>query len=137
MSELIMPRSIIWNKSNKKEIEQAKKILMDFKRKGYELLKQDGTIMEKFNSTLEEVRVIAKGVAKSCMKILDETGDDRLVWDKENGREAKQAKKKFNDLIAKGYSAFSVDHEGEKNKKITEFDIDAEEILMVPETVKG
>lgn len=137
MSELIMNQTVIWDKSNKKEIEQAKKILMAFKRKGYELLKSDGTVMERFNSTLEEVKVIAKGVAKSVLKILDESGDDRLVWDKDNGREAKQAKKKFNDLIKDGYSAFSVDHDGEKNRKITEFDVDAEEILMVPETVKG
>lgn len=137
MAELVMPRKIIWNKFNKKEVEQAKKTLMEFKRKGYELLKPDGKIMERFSPILEEVRVLTKGVAKSVMKILDDTGDERIVWDKDNGREAKQAKKKFLELLKKGYTAFSVDHQSEKNRKITEFDIDAEEILMVPETVKG
>ena len=136
-NELVMDQRVVWNKFNKKEVEQAKKILMDYRRKGYELLKSDGTIMQRFSPILEEVKVMAKGVAKSVMKILTDVGDERLVWDKDNGREAKQAKKKFLELLKKGYTAFSVDHASEKNRKITEFDIDAEEIMMVPETVKG
>jgi hypothetical protein len=136
-SELVMDQRVVWNKFNKKEVEQAKKMLMDYKRKGYELLKSDGTVMQRFSPILEEVKVMAKGVAKSVMKILTDVGDERLVWDKDNGREAKQAKKKFLELLKKGYTAFSVDHASEKNRKITEFDIDAEEIMMVPETVKG
>jgi hypothetical protein len=93
--------------------------------------------MEKFSPLLEEVIVKARKVAKSVMMILTEKGDERLVWDKDNGREAKQAKRKFLELLAKGYTAFSVDHVSEKNRKIKEFDVDAEEILMVPEIVKG
>jgi len=135
--ELVMDQNIIWNKFNKKEVEQAKKVLMEFKRKGYELIKTDGTLMKKFSPVLEEVKVKVKDVAKSVMKILSPEGDERLIWDKDNGREAMQAKKKFLQLIKEGYTAFSVDHKSEKNKKITEFDVDAEEIMMVPETVKG
>lgn len=136
-NELVMDQRIVWNKLNKKEIEQAKKMIMDFKRRGYELLKADGSPMVRFSPILEEVLVKARAVAKSVMKILTEVGDERLVWDKDNGREAKQAKKKFLELLKKGYTAFSVDQVSEKNRKITEFDVDAEEIMMVPETVKG
>ncbi len=135
--ELVMNQRVIWNKGNMKEIEQAKKIIMGYKRKGYEIRKSDGTLMEKFSPILEEVIVKAQKVAKSVMKILTEKGDERIVWDRENGREAKQAKTKFLELLKKGYTAFSVDQVSEKNKKITEFDIDAEEIMMVPEVVKG
>jgi len=137
MNELVMDQRIVWNKFNKKEVEQAKKEIMGFKRKGYELLKEDGSPMIRFSPILEEVLVKARAVAKSVMKILTEKGDERLVWDKDNGREAKQAKKKFLELLKRGYTAFSVDHASEKNRKIKEFDIDAEEIMMVPDTVKG
>ncbi len=136
-NELVMDQRIVWDKTKMKEIEQAKKMIMGFKRKGYEILKSDGTLMERFSPVLEEVIVKAQKVAQSVMKILTEKGDERIVWDRENGRQAKQAKQKFLELLKKGYTAFSVDHASEKNRKIKEFDIDAEEIMMVPETVKG
>jgi hypothetical protein len=136
-NELVLDQRIIWNKSRMKEIEQAKRMIIGFKRQGYEIQKSDGSLMEKFSPLLEEVIVKARKVAKSVMMILTEKGDERLVWDKDNGREAKQAKRKFLELLAEGYTAFSVDHVSEKNRKIKEFDIDAEEILMVPEIVKG
>jgi len=136
-NELVMDQRIVWDRSKMKEIEQAKKMIMDYKRKGYEILKPDGTLMERFSPFLEEVIVKAQKIAKSIMKILTDKGDERLVWDRDNGREAKQAKKRFLDLLKQGYTAFSVDRDSEKNRKIKEFDVDAEEILMVPETVKG
>ena len=135
--ELVMDQRIVWDRSRMKEIEQAKKTIMDYKRKGYEIQKSDGTLMERFSPFLEEVIVKTQKVAKSVLKILTDEGDERLVWDRDNGREAKQAKKKFLDLLKQGYTAFSVDQGSEKNRKIKEFDVDAEEILMVPGTVKG
>lgn len=136
-NELVLNQRIVWDKTRKKEVEQAKREIMNFKRQGYRIEKEDGSLMERFSPLLEEVIIKAREIAKSVMMILTEKGDERLVWDRDNGREAKQAKKKFLELLAKGYTAFSVDRESEKNKKIKEFDIDAEEILMVPETVKG
>lgn len=136
-NELVMDQRIVWDQSKMKEIEQAKKMIMSYKRKGYEILKSDGTLMERFSPFLEEVIVKVQNIAKSVMKILTDEGDERLVWDRDNGREAKQAKKRFLDLIKQGYTAFSVDLDSQKNRKIKEFDVDAEEILMVPEVVKG
>lgn len=137
VSELVMDQRIVWNRSRLKEIDEAKKIIMKYKRLGHEILKADGAIMDRFNPALEEVLIKTKIIAKHIMKILTDKGDERLVWDKDNGPEAKQAKKKFLELLKKGYKAFSVDARSEKNKRIKEFDIDAEEILMVPQTVRG
>ena len=136
-NELVLDRNIVWNKMSMKEIEQAKKMIMGYKWQGYEIQKADGTLMERFSPILEEVIVKARKIAKHAMIILTVKGDERLVWDKDNGREAKQAKNKFLELLKEGFTAFSVDRASEKNRKITEFDVDAEEIMMVPETVKG
>jgi len=135
--ELVMDRRIVWDKCRIKEVEEAKKRILEFKRQGYLILKPDGSVFERFNSTLEEVIVKTQRVKKKIMKILTENGDERLVWDMDNGQEAKEAKKKFMELIRRGYKAYSVDHQGKKNRKIEEFDVEAEEILMVPETVQG
>lgn len=136
--ELIMDRQIVWDKAHIRQIDQAKKLYWKFKREGYVITLEDKkTPIKRFNPNLETIVIIAKKVKGHVMKFLSEKGDERLVWDMDSGPEAKQAKNKFNELIKKGYKAYSVDHKGEKNRKITEFDVEAEEILMVPETIKG
>lgn len=134
---LVMDRRIVWDSKNKKEVEEAKKIILDFKRKGHTILRASGEKMEFFRPYFEEVVVKAESIRKNIMRILSESGDDRIVWDKEDGYEAKEAKAKFSELLKKGYKAYSVDSKGQKNRRIKEFDVDAEEILMVPPTAAG
>lgn len=136
-NELVMDQRIIWDSKNLKEVDEAKARIMAFKRQGYEILLSTGVMMERFRPYYEEVIVKAKKIGKHVMKILCDKGDERIVWDRENGLQAKEAKVKFQELIGKSYSAYSVDSQGKKNMKIEEFDIDAEEILMVPPTAKG
>jgi len=137
MTELVMDQRIPWNSLHLKEIDEAKKTYIKFKKLGYIITKIDGTILEKFSASLEEFIVKAQKTTKKVMKILNDKGDERVVWEKENGKQAKEAKSRFLKLIKDGYKAYSVDRKGEKNRRIEEFDIDAEEILMVPVTAKG
>ncbi len=136
-NELVMDRIIPWDSSHLKQIDEAKKEYRKYKKLGYIITKMDGTILERFDSALEEIIIKAQKTAKRVMKILNDHGDERLVWEKEDGRQAKEAKSRFVKLIADGYKAYSVDRNGKKNRRIEEFDIDAEEILMVPKTAKG
>lgn len=135
--ELLMDMRICWDSKSLREIDEAKAKIMAFFRKGHEILLSDGQRFEKFRPYYEEVLIRAKRINKQVIKILSENGDDRIVWDKDDGREAKEAKAKFQELLKKGYKAYSVDASGNKGRKIEEFDVDAEEILMVSETVKG
>ena len=137
VEELVQDRRIVWDSSHLKQVDEAKAIIMKFKREGYKILKADGSVMERFNPRLEEVVITAQKVVENVLKILNEKGDERIVWKKEDGRAAKQAKKKFEEFLKKNYMAYSVDSRGRKNRRIHEFDVDAEEILMVPPTVKG
>jgi carbamoylphosphate synthase large subunit len=136
-AELVMDQRVVWDRTRMKEVEEAKQFILKYKRKGHKIEKTDGTIMERFNPALEEVIIKAERFARGVMKILSDKGDERLVWDMDNGPEAMQAKKRFNELLKKGHKAYSVDHKGKKNRRIEEFDVEAEEILMVPEVVKG
>ena len=137
MDTLVMDQRIVWDSTRLKEVDEAKAIIMKYKRKGYEILLASGEKMEKWSPRYEEVVIKAKKVLKKTMKILCQSGDDRIVWDCDNGNEAKEAKKKFVELLGKGYKAYSVDLNGNKNRRIKEFDVEAEEILMVPPTAKG
>ncbi len=134
---LVMDQRFVWNRANMKEIDEAKALFLKYRRMGYKILCPDGSIMERFKPLMEEMLIKAEKIGGHVMKILTENGDDRLVWDKENGHEAIEAKKKFSELISKGYKAYSVDSKGNKKNRIHEFDTDAEEVLLIPKTVKG
>ena len=138
MSDLVMDTRLIWDSKNLKEIDEAKTEYRKYQAQGYEIQKPDGTVVDKFMPYIEELIIKAKKIySHHIMKILNDKGDERLVWDKENGKQAKEAKAKFEELLGKKYTAFSVDTQGNKNQKIEEFDVDAEEILMVPQTSAG
>lgn len=136
-SNMVMDLRIVWNKDSLKEIDEAKRNYLIYRARGHEILTAAGKRMDRFQPYAEEIIVKAHRTGKRVMKILCQNGDDRIIWDKENGKEAKEAKAKFEELLKKGYTAYSVDVSGNKNRKIDEFDIDAEEILMVPPTAKG
>ena len=137
LEELVMDKRVVWDSKSLKEIDEAKAIIMQYKRAGYEIQLEDGSPMERWSPTYEEVVIKATPTRKNTMKILSESGDDRIVWDVEDSEESQHAKNKFDELIKKGYKAYSVDLNGKKNIRIEEFDVEAEEILMVPPTAKG
>lgn len=66
------------------------------------------------------------------MKILDQTGDSKIIWDSGNKDEVDAARETFNKLKKKGFTAFSVGAKGAKDKKVDEFDPEAEKLIMVP-----
>lgn len=68
---------------------------------------------------------------------LDLTGDTKLIWDADNKDEVKAAQGMFDDLRAKGFTAFSVKKNGEKDELITKFDKTLEMIILVPRIVGG
>jgi hypothetical protein len=61
------------------------------------------------------------------------SGDTKLIWDAENADEVANARRTFDDLKKKGFSAFAVTGaKGSKGEMIREFDPAAERIIMVP-----
>lgn len=71
------------------------------------------------------------------MAIMDRTGDTRLTWDYKNDDEVAAAKAMFDDLIKKGYRAFSVKKDGEAGERIDKFDPKAEKLIMVAQLQGG
>lgn len=135
--ELVMNRRVVWDSKKLKEIDEAKSEFLKFRKMGYEIVTLNGDNLDHFHPSHEVFVVKARKAGRHVMKILSQSGDDRIVWDKEKGQEAKEAKHKFQELLGKGYKAYSVDDNGKKNRRIHEFDVDAEEILMIPPTAKG
>lgn len=71
------------------------------------------------------------------MRILDETGDTKQIWDKDKPDEVEVAEELFNKLTKKGYKAYRVDEKGEKKGEMKKFDPKAEMMILVPALVGG
>jgi hypothetical protein len=70
-------------------------------------------------------------------RIISQNGDDRVIWDRREPKEVKEAFQKFKDLVSKGYVAYAATSDGRKGHKITEFDPGLEEVIFVPKTKPG
>lgn len=68
----------------------------------------------------------------SEMRILDATGDTKIIWDKNNRDEVDNARDTYKKMKDKGYMAYSVKEDGEKKKVVYEFDPDAEKLILTP-----
>jgi len=64
------------------------------------------------------------------LRILDETGDRRLVWDCRSPRESNEAAQKFEEYLAKGWKAYAINRHGKKNFRIMGFDANYEEVIF-------
>ena len=71
------------------------------------------------------------------LSVLDNTGDIKTTWDKDNAEEVEAARKTFNDLKRKKYIAYSVGKGGKKDEIIHEFDENLEMMIMIPPVVGG
>ena len=70
------------------------------------------------------------------LTFLSQSGDDAMVWDRDDMAQTNAAKKQFDEWKDKGYKLFKI---GKKRKQtpITKFDPDAEEILCIQTTKRG
>jgi predicted acetyltransferase len=65
-------------------------------------------------------------------------GDLKVHWDQNNEYEVAAARLIFDDMKAKGYLAYKLDHEGANTGEVIRaFDPDAERIIMSPQPVGG
>lgn len=71
------------------------------------------------------------------MSELNETGDTKTVWDKDNEEEVEEARAQFDRLTKKGFKAFKVDKRGDQGEQMKRFDPNAEKIIFVPQYQGG
>lgn len=71
------------------------------------------------------------------LRVMDGTGDTKIIWDSTKKDEVAAAKKTYDDLKKKGYMAYAVKRDGEKGTLIHDFDEEAEKIILAPRMVGG
>ena len=82
-----------------------------------------------------ELEVATESIGHLC--ILDESGDSRLQWDRNNPESVKAARERFEELRGKGYLAYKLDRGGAQGAVIDDFEPDAERIILHARMVGG
>jgi hypothetical protein len=63
----------------------------------------------------------------------EESGDERYTWDRRFADQTREAKRVFDELVAKGMVPYRVDSRGQRTPKVMrKFDPHAEEIVFAP-----
>jgi hypothetical protein len=71
--------------------------------------------------------------ATGTLNILDESGDSRIQWNKDNPEQVAAAKARFDELKAKGYLAY----DASTNEVMQSFDPGAERLILHQRMVGG
>jgi len=71
------------------------------------------------------------------LRVLDRTGDTKLIWDTDKQDEVDAAEAMFNKLTKKGYLAYTVKKGGKKGEQVKKFDPELEKIILSPVVVGG
>lgn len=71
------------------------------------------------------------------MRVMDQTGDTKVEWNKDNVEEVAAARATFDALRKKDYLAYTMAAGGQKGEVIREFDPSAQKIILAKRMVGG
>lgn len=78
---------------------------------------------------MEELQLLP---TQGVMHNPDVTGDTKIIWDRSKPDEIAAAEAVFDKLTSKGYAAYAVKKDGEKDKQLVKFDPNVEKIIFAP-----
>ena len=129
--------SIGFDPLNKKQAEEAKRIYQQARAENRQIFSDD--FSQEFKSWAEIVNgkhegfiveTKSEGENTFPLRILDETGDRRLIWDLNSPLEMNEAQSKFLEFLDKGWKAYAINKRGEKSYRIFGFDPELQEIFI-------
>jgi hypothetical protein len=73
-----------------------------------------------------------RAVDQLLIRVLDDNGDSRLLWDRRVPAECADARAKFDRYLQQGYRAYVTRSDGSKGARVETFDALMEEIIVAP-----
>ena len=113
---------VLWNPAISAECTDAKDRVKELENKGF-------LISEKENGSIT-LSPPKRDPNVGVFRILSQNGDDRVIWDRRNKNQVKEAFLKFKELMKKGYTAYVTRNDGSKGHRIDEFNPALEEIIL-------
>lgn len=82
--------------------------------------------------TPQQVLDIKLSPNQGLLAVMNDTGDTKTIWDRNNADEVEAARAQFDFFKKKGYMAYKIVVEGTKGEIISKFDPSAERIIFAP-----
>ncbi|MHA2280073.1 MAG: hypothetical protein ACXAC5_04250 [Promethearchaeota archaeon] len=127
---------VVWDTEDPEQLRDATDRIASLKKSGFTV-----TSTDEGETTLEPPK---RDPNIGVFRILSQNGDDRVIWDRRDKHQVKEAFQKFKELLDKGYTAYAATADGRRGHKITAFDpglqeiiLGAGEAILVPRTVPG
>lgn len=83
------------------------------------------------------VREMLDSTVTGEMRVMGREGDTRVTWNARDVDEVAAAREQFDRLRARGFLAFAVGEGGAKGEQITEFDPNAQKMILAPPMAGG
>lgn len=128
------PKQIQWDPTIPQDWEDAEKTIKKYRDQGFTLRAVAGNLEKGGVAVMDPP---ARDPNLILFRVLSDEGDTRLVWDRREPDQVKEAYVRFKEMLDKGYTAFAIRSDGKKGSRLEEFDPLHEEILMVPRTMPG
>jgi hypothetical protein len=128
------PKQIQWDPTLAEDWEAADKKIREYRNQGFTLRAVAGDLKTAGIAFMDPP---TRNPDHILFRVLSNEGDTRMVWDRRDPAQVKEAYQRFKDLLGQGYTAYAVRSDGKKGSKLDEFDPLHEEILMVPKTMPG
>ena len=122
----------------KKQLEEAKQKYQSAKLQGRTVFSTTGNEINSWQVVRDGFVVAPKALSDNqfALRILDETGDRRIVWDLLSPKETNEAKKKFDEYQLKGWRAYAIAKDGTRSHRIASFDETLQEVIFADSDVK-
>jgi len=129
----LAPQIVEWDAFNKKEVEEAKKIYQQARREIREIVTLAGIPIEFFHPSLEgfEIKGKALKAGQFSVRILNEKGDETVVWDSNDPDEIEEAAKLFSNYLNKGWTPYAVSTDGSMRRKVKYFNPELMEVTFL------
>jgi hypothetical protein len=119
-----LPELVTWDPEDPRQAEEAEQHIQSLWMEGYQTQSTEPG----------QVRLSPpkRKASEGLLRVLTDNGDDRIVWDRNDAAQVREAHEDFAKYVGQNYRAYTVLDDGSRGHEIDTFDPSASEILLVP-----
>jgi hypothetical protein len=119
-----------FDRRSRRQVEDAKSKFIQAKRHGRQVLTVDGQPLQTFSEVHDGFKIVEVELARDhfALRIFDDSGDRRLIWDARDPDQITEATRLFNDYVRRGWKAYAVTPDGTLSHRIRAFDAETQEV---------
>jgi len=116
-------KRVVWNPEIASDVLEAQEKVEKLRNQGFVVFSSEPGEMV--------LQPPARDHGMFLMRVLDDNGDTRLVWNRRDQAEVDEARTKFNKYLQKGYRAYLCRSDGSKGHRVETFDSLLEELILM------